>query len=78
MLAGKPILESSNHIKSPAQLAGCGITVKPENGEAIVDGILKFQGMNVKELDLMGEKGAVYVKKYHNFEYLSEHYLKLF
>ena len=78
MLAGKPVLESSNCIDSPAQLSGCGITVQPENGQAIADGILKFQKMTVDELKNFGEKGCSYVKKYHNFEYLSEKYLKLF
>lgn len=78
LLAGKPVLESSNFIDSPAQLSECGITVKPENAQAIVDGILKFQEMTVDELKNFGEKGCSYVKKYHNFEYLSEKYLKLF
>ena len=36
MLAKKPILESSNRIKSPAELSECGINVIPENGIAIV------------------------------------------
>jgi len=78
MLAGKPILESSNEIKSPAQLAGCSITVLPENASAIVDGILKFQGMGKVELEKLGKKGYEYVEKYHNFEYLSNLYLNIF
>ena len=78
MLAGKPVLESSNFIDSPAQLSGCGITVQPENAQAIADGILKFQKMTADELKNFGKKGYSYVKKYHNFEYLSEKYLKLF
>jgi len=78
MLAGKPILESSNNIKSPAQLSECGFTVSPESGAAIVEGILKLQAMDDNELVEIGCKGAIYVKKYHNFEFLSTNYLKLF
>jgi len=78
MLAGKPILESSNRINSPAELSECGITVAPENAAAIVAGILKFQATTASELEKIGAKGAIYVKKYHNFEYLSATYLKLF
>ena len=78
MLAAKPILESSNRIKSPAELSDCGFTVLPEDGAAIVEGLLKLQAMNDNELAEIGDKGAVYVKKYHNFEYLSAIYLKLF
>jgi hypothetical protein len=78
MLAKKPILESSNHINSPAEVSGCALIVKPENSDAIVEGILKLKDLPKNELDAMGEKGYVYVKKYHNFEYLSNQYLKLF
>jgi glycosyltransferase involved in cell wall biosynthesis len=78
MLAGRPVLESSNLIGSPAQLAFSGITVKPENAQAIVEGILKLQKMSISELQDLGEKGSTYVRKKHNFEYLSDKYLKLF
>lgn len=78
MLAKKPILESSNKIKDPLELSGCGIIVAPENAEAIKNGILKLLVKSSKELENFGEKGYEYVKKYHNFEYLSSQYLKLF
>lgn len=78
MLAKKPILESSNKIKSPAELSGCGITVLPENYLAIVEGIREFRKMSTSQLKSIGEAGYDYVKKYHNFEYLSDKYLKLF
>ncbi len=78
MLAKKPILESSTKINSPTELSGCGIVVKPESSTSIVKGIKKFQAMTSKELDNFGEKGYKYVLKYHNFEYLSEKYIKLF
>jgi len=78
MLASKPILESSNQIKSPAQLANSCSTVKPESSEAIVEGIEYFKNLGVDELNKMGVNGFNYVKKNHNFEYLSDKYLKLF
>ena len=78
MLASKPILESSNRIKSPAELSECGIVVNPESSVAIIEGINKLEAMSTKELEKLGEKGYHYVKKYHNFDYLSEKYLNLF
>lgn len=78
MLAKKPILESSNNINSPAELSECGLRVKPESSRAIVEGISKLQSMNPEQLNNLGVKGYSYVKKYHNFDYLSEKYLKLF
>lgn len=78
MLAKKPILESSNLIKDPVELSNCGIIVKPENAEAIVDGVLKFYNLSTIEINKFGLNGYDYVKKYHNFEYLSDEYSKLF
>lgn len=78
MLAKKPILEASKPIGSPAEKAGCTLLVAPESPEAIVQGILNLFNKPQKMLIEMGDKGYNYVKKYHNFEYLSYKYLKLF
>lgn len=78
MLSKTPVIVSSRRIKDPVELSNCGIIVKPENALAIKDGILKFYNMPKEELKIMGEKGYDYVKKYHNFDYLSDKYIKLF
>lgn len=78
MLSSKPILESSNKIKSPTELADCGVIVQPESAKAIVEGIYYLKTLDKMELNNLGLKGYNYVKKYHNFEFLSEKYRKLF
>ena len=78
MLARKPILESSNLIKDPVELSSCGIIVKPENAEEIKNGILVFKSLSTEKMNKFGENGYNYVKKYHNFDYLSTKYQKLF
>ncbi|MCF6212460.1 MAG: glycosyltransferase family 4 protein [Flavobacteriaceae bacterium] len=78
MLSKTPVLVSSNLIKDPVELSGCGITVKPENAQAVADGILTFFEMDESERNIMGIKGYDYVKKYHNFTVLSQSYLSLF
>lgn len=78
MLAKKPVIASSNKIECPIQKSGGGIIVSPENPQAIVDGILTLHQLEKKELLDLGQKGYDYVKKYHNFEYLSNRYLNLF
>ncbi len=78
MLAKKPVISSSNKIKDPVELSGCGFVVEAESATTIVDGILKFYEMSVKEREKMAKKGYDYVKKHHNFEYLSDLYIKLF
>lgn len=78
MLSGKPVLESSAHIKDPVELSGCGIIVKPEDPDAIVKGILRLYHMTAEERQTLGQKGYDYVLKYHTYKYLSEQYLQLF
>lgn len=78
MLAGKPILDSNNHIKDPVELSGCGIIVKPDSVDAICDGVMKFYKLTKSERDKMGALGKDYVIKYHDFHYLSNKYSNLF
>lgn len=78
MLAKKPVLVSSNLINDPVQLSGCGITVKAESAKAITEAIHKFTHLSTVKLNKLGGLGYDYVKKNHNFEYLSNQYLKLF
>ncbi len=78
MLAKKPIISSSNKIKDPVELSGGGLVVTPENGEAIVKGIFKMYQMSDIERKQIAQKGYDYVKKHHNFDYLSNLYCKLF
>ncbi|WP_347175230.1 glycosyltransferase family 4 protein [Polaribacter uvawellassae] len=78
MLAKKPIISSSNKIKDPVELSGCGYVVEPESSNAIVKSIIQLQNMLPKERNDIGIKGYDYVKKFHNFDYLSSLYVKLF
>jgi len=78
MLAAKPILVSSNRIKDPVELSGCGLIVEPDDARAIADGILKMASMTREERETMGRQGRDYVLVHHNFGFLSARYEKLF
>ena len=78
MLAKKPVISSSNKIKDPVELSGCGFVVDAESGTAIVDGVLKLYEMDINERKVLAIKGYDYVRKLHNFQYLSDLYIDLF
>jgi glycosyltransferase involved in cell wall biosynthesis len=78
MLANKPIISSSNKIKDPVELSGCGLIVEAESAIAIADGILHFHKLSEKDRQEIAKKGFDYVKKYHNFKYLSNLYEEMF
>lgn len=75
MLAGKPVLDANNYIKDPVELSGCGIIVRPESAEAIVQGVLQLYNMPADERERMGRLGYEYVTKHHSIRYLAEVYL---
>ena len=77
-LLEKPILDSNNFIKDPVELSGCGIIVKPDSAQAIVDGIEQFYNMTAGNRDKIGELGRKYVLDKHNMEFLANKYSKLF
>lgn len=78
MLAGKPILDSNNHIKDPVELSGCGLIVQPDSSEAIAEGIRAFLKMPEEERRAMGERGRRFVLREHGIPELAARYSKLF
>ena len=78
MLAEKPIIDSNNFIKDPVELSGCGVIVKPDSAQAIVDGIIEMFSMSEEERKVMGAKGSKYVLHNHSIKHLAEAYATLF
>ena len=78
MIAGKPILFAVDSGNDPVREANCGISVKAENAQAIVDGVLRFFTMSKNERKTLGENGKQYVIKNHTYEGLAKKYIKLF
>lgn len=78
MLACKPIIVSSNRIKDPVELSGCGLIVKPESAEAIKEGLIQLFNTSKQARMRLGEKGMEYVKAHHTYNKLSDKYKALF
>lgn len=78
MLSCKPIIVSSNRIKDPVELSGCGLIVKPESAEAIKEGLMQLFNMSKQERLVLGKKGKEYVIAHHTYNKLSDKYKALF
>ena len=78
MLAAKPILDSNNFIKDPVELSECGIIVKPDSAESIVEGIIQLAKLSDSQRIIMGRKGLEYVIHNHDIKVLSSQYSDLF
>jgi len=76
MYASKPIIYAIESGKNLIDLASCGVSIAPENREALDKVILNLSSDLVK-LDKMGENAKAYVQAEHTYEALAEKYLRL-
>ena len=70
--SGKPVIMAGDVIDNIIQDAGAGITIEPENPEALAKGIVKIQEMAPEERQKLGANGRAYVEKYHNTRVLAD------
>jgi glycosyltransferase involved in cell wall biosynthesis len=65
MICALPVIWAINSASDPVAEAGCGITVPPEDPQAMAEAILRICGMSEEERRQMGMRGHEYVLKYH-------------
>ena len=72
MASGKPIILAANPANNIVEEARCGITVPPEDPEALAGAIIELYNMPKDEGDAMGKRGREYVEKYYNIAVLAD------
>ena len=75
MMAAKPIISAISAGNDPVAEAQCGITVEPENPQAIADGILKLAALSKEEREAMGKRGREYILKNQTYDILAKKFL---
>lgn len=78
MYAKKPILASYNTKFDLVKEAGNGLSIEPENIDALVEAIKEVYLLSAEKRGEMGEKGFNYLLERHTFEKISEEYTKFF
>ncbi|MDR0538099.1 MAG: glycosyltransferase family 4 protein [Tannerellaceae bacterium] len=77
MYAGKPIIQAVEAGNDLVREADCGITVAPQNPQAMVDAIIKLYNMPAEERKRLGENGRRYVIENHSYDVLGRHFLNI-
>lgn len=77
MLSGKPILHAINVKNDIVQEAKCGLRIEAEDPVAIKNALLYLSSLDRGTLTKMGERGKLYVKQNHNYEYLTQRYMDI-
>ena len=70
LASGRPIISASNASNNPVEEAKAGITVPPEDPEAVAEAIINLYKMSEEERLKMGENGRKYVQEYHDIPVL--------
>ena len=72
LASGRPILFAGNASNNPVEEAKAGITVPPENPEALARAITRLMAMKPEERIQMGKNGLEYVKKHHDIRVVAD------
>lgn len=78
MMAGRAVLHSVEAGNDAVGEARCGLTVEPENPQAIVQGLFKLIEMGALERQAMGERGRKYVLENHTYPVLAKRFIDAF
>ena len=77
-MSGKPIVHAVEAANDPVAEAGCGISVEPENANAIASAIMELSSLPKEERDKLGIKGHDYVLKNHTYSVLANKFIQVF
>ncbi len=75
MMAGKPIVHSVAAANDQVKEASCGISVYPENPEAILNALIEISKMDEHQRNVIGNNGKEFVMRHYNYEKLAADFL---
>ncbi len=76
MMAGKPIIQAMECGNDVVAQVKCGISVTPENADALAEGVEELLQMDRQERAAMGMRGRKYVIAHHDVALLAKQYLE--
>lgn len=71
LAAGRPIVFGTNSLNDPVQEAGAGVSVPPEDAQAMAAAVGELAHLPAAERQAMGQRGYRYVQRRHAFERLA-------
>lgn len=75
MMAAKPILYAIAAGNDPVSEAKCGLSIPPENPNALVQAVRQMLAISETELDAMGMRGHDYCAQHHDYHDLARKFL---
>lgn len=75
LMAAKPVIHAIDDEQNLVAACQAGITIPPENPQAIAEAILRLKEMSAEERRRMGMRGRDYVQAEHDFSRLAKRFL---
>jgi glycosyltransferase involved in cell wall biosynthesis len=76
MMARRPVLHSVEAGNDPVAEAGAGLTVPPEDAQAVADGLRRLAALSPQERAAMGERGRAFVMAHHTYPVLARRFIE--
>jgi glycosyltransferase involved in cell wall biosynthesis len=76
LMAGRAVLHSVEAGNDPVAEAGAGLTVPPEDAEAVARGLLKLAALSPAEREAMGRRGRAFAMANHAFPVLAARFIE--
>jgi glycosyltransferase involved in cell wall biosynthesis len=76
MMAGCAVLHAVEAGNDPVAESGCGLTVAPEDPDAVADGLRRLSHLSHRERAEMGQRGAAFVQAHHTYPVLARRFLQ--
>ena len=75
MMARCAVLHAVEAGNDPVAEAGCGLTVPPQDPQAVADGLRRLAALPAAERRAMGERGRAFVLAHHTYPVLAQRFL---
>lgn len=76
MASAIPVAFAVESPNDPVSESQCGLSVPPEDPEALAEAIIELSRMPEEEREAMGRRGREYVEKYHDISMLAEKFIQ--
>ena len=77
MMAARLVLHAVEAGNDPVSEAGCGLTVQPEDPQAVAQGIRALLALSEDERLVMGQHGREYILRHHTYPVLAQKFLEI-
>ena len=77
MISGRPILQAIEAGNDLVADSKCGITLRPEDPQALADAVAQMMSWSQSERDEAGKRGRDYILRHHDYRNLARQFLEV-